>query len=799
MRLGSRSLFFASAAVVALSSQVAYAQEGGAEADDNVIVVTAQFRAQNLQDTPLAISAVNAEMLEARGQDSISDVAARAPSVTIEQSSNGGGVAPQLTIRGIGQTDFFPAVEPGVGVYIDDVYYGLMVGAAFDLVDVSRVEVLRGPQGTLSGRNSVGGSIKLFSEQPAFDLAGYGQLTYGSFNRMEARGSINLPLVDDVAALRVSGVVRQKDGWLDRLDYGCANRSSGIPDLTGTGGADCVIGSQGGENIAALRASLLVNWSDSITHTVSADVIRTTREQAPSVLVAQGPWATGFNFITDPKSLTNYNSLLGNAYNLAFSPFVRTAYRQQFNFRDEDTANQWGISNVFDIDLSDSLSLKSITAYRETTAGMAQTGSLSPINVYTQDYSIDYNQFSQELRLSGSSDRLDWTVGGFYFENENAFIGRIFLDGGIFPGGGGIGLIPTNPAVPINPGNPATFIDTGRLDFINDDIIKSSTTAAFAHGTVHVAEALNLTLGIRYTDEKKTYTFGRRDPNGGALHPSQVPLIGLVGNYAGDRIDYRVALDYRFSDSLLVYGQFSTGFKGGGVNPRTFFATQVVPFDPETVKSYELGFKSDFFDKRLRLNVAAFFTDYSDIQIINTSCPDITPNNLPGPCTATRNSGDGEFKGVEFEMMLEPVDGLQIDLSGSFIDFKYTSINPLTSIRLDSEFPFLAKTKLAGGIQYAFPAFGGTVTPRLDFDYRSSFFTEGANGPFNLVESRTLANARIAYQTEDRDWEVALNVSNLFDNFYFANRFDRLGPPFFAAQAYIGTPREWSLSIKRSF
>lgn len=794
-------------ALTAMQAHSAYGQAAEAEqagtdsagrsaVELNEIVVTAQFRSQRLQDTPLAISALNSELLEARGQNSIQDVAARAPSVTIEKSSNGGGLSPQLTIRGIGQTDFFPAVEPGVGVYIDDVYYGLMVGSSFDLVDVGRIEVLRGPQGTLSGRNSVGGSIKLFSQEPDFTTNGYAKLSYGRFNMLEARGSVNIPIINDRVALRIGGLVRRSDGWLDRLDYGCANPGSGLPTLTGAGVTDCKLGSEGGQEVGAVRGALKVVWSDAITQTVSADIIRDKQELTPTKLLYQGEpgqWATGYNFITPGKSLTNYNSLLGNAYNNAFSPGIFSLFNtdySQFNFRDQNFANQWGVSNVFDIDLG-AVNVKSITAYRETDAGMTQTGSLSPFNTYTQQYDIGYSQFSQELRLSGEIGTFaNWTVGGYYFKSDNNFDGRIFLDGGFLPGGGGIGFVPNG---------SGGFLNFGRLDFLSQDLIESETKAAFAHSEFHLAPNLNLTLGIRYTEESKDYTFSRAAPDGGVLDFRQLGL-DQTRSFAADNVDYRIALDYRFSPDFLAYAQFSTGFKGGGINPRTFFASQAVTFQPEKVKTYELGFKSDLFDRKVRFNAAGFYTDYTDIQLIVTSCPDITPGGAPGPCTATRNAGDSKLWGVEFEGQFEPVEGLVIDATASFLDFQYKRVDAATRIPLNADFPFLAKNKFSGGIQYAIPAFNGTITPRVDVDYRSGFETEALKiSQFGTVDGRALVNARLTYRTEDEGLELALGVTNLTNKFYYANKFDRSNAPFFSAQGVVGTPRVWTLSVKRNF
>ena len=187
------------------------------EAGD-VIIVTAQFREQNVQDTPLAITAVNAEMLEARSQTNISQVANNAPSVTLKPQGAAFGPSMGASIRGVGQFDFNPALEPGVGLYIDDVYYATLTGALFDLLDLDRVEILRGPQGTLAGKNSIGGAVKLYSQRPEGDNSGYVSATYGSRDRMDLRASADFGLTDTVA-MRLAGVAKKQDGYIQRLDF----------------------------------------------------------------------------------------------------------------------------------------------------------------------------------------------------------------------------------------------------------------------------------------------------------------------------------------------------------------------------------------------------------------------------------------------------------------------------------------------------------------------------------------------------------------------------------------------------
>jgi iron complex outermembrane recepter protein len=270
-----RLILGSSVLAVALANP-AMAQDAGAgnESVENgsTIVVTAQFREQDLQRTPLAITAVNSEMLEARGIENVLDVAQTAPNVTLAPAQSNYGKALTAYIRGVGQFDFNPALEPGVGVYIDDVYYSTVYGAAFDLVDLDRIEVLRGPQGTLSGRNSIGGSVKLYSNRPNGQHEGSVGLSYGSNNALELRGSGDFTLVPEKVFVGVSGLARSGGGYIDRLDYGCLFPSSGWASVGGNPEEGCKLGELGDENITAGRVFVRALPSEDLEISLIADV-----------------------------------------------------------------------------------------------------------------------------------------------------------------------------------------------------------------------------------------------------------------------------------------------------------------------------------------------------------------------------------------------------------------------------------------------------------------------------------------------------------------------------------------------
>ena len=783
MRLAQASVV-AIAAATTLGATPALAQDSGAASDTSVvpdIVVTAQFRGQKLQDTPIAITAMTGEALEARSQNSVNDIATFTPNVNIAPAFASFGSSINAFIRGIGQNDSNFALEPGVGIYIDDVYYGATFGAVFDLTDLERVEVLRGPQGTLSGKNSLGGSVKLFSKKPDGSGGGYIEGTYGRFNRIDLRGGINLTLADGLY-LRASGVSKHRAGFLTRLDYGCVHPGGGIPANPAAGNG-CKIGTEGGQDLNAGRVALRYAPTGSpLEINLIADVTQDNSEPAASKLIfANNPGVRSYDpanpaggvpfdsrFITGPNSYTSYASYSagGNFTTVFGTPYVETP---GFQAKPESSVSAWGISGTIDYELSNALKLKSITSYRHVDGYSGVDLDASPLNLGTQGNNFQHKQLTQELRLSGKIGSLiDYTIGGFYYDADGLIRQRVNLP-------------------------------TVLMDFLTDDPVKTISKSAFAHMELHATGALNLIAALRYTRDSKTYTFSRRNPDGSAI--SGVPLTpnfvvasldGIADRFAGDRVDYRLGVNYRWSDALMTYAQVSTGYKGGGVNPRPYHPGQLQTFGPETLITYEAGFKADLFDRVARVNGAVFLNKYKNIQITLLACPDV-------PCALPANAGDADVFGFELEGTLHPIAGLTLEGSVGYLDFDYTRVNPATLVTLDQTAPFVSKWQASAGIAYeASLGSAGTLTPRIDWSYRSSFFFTAPNNAGNKVDGRHLVNARLTYETEKRDWSISVGITNLFNKFYYVGKNENeVG--FGVNQGILAPPREWAVTVKRKF
>ncbi len=372
---------------------------------------------------------------------------------------------------------------------------------------------------------------------------------------------------------------------------------------------------------------------------------------------------------------------------------------------------------------------------------------------------------------------MDWTAGVYYYD-EGALFGGYKL---------------------LSPGLISETLFTGN------DPISSKSKSGFLHGVTHVTDALSLITGLRYTSESKDYTFQRLNPYDTAL-PSYNPvgvLNNTTGTYSGNHTDYRVGLQYQWTPDIMTYAQYSTGFRGGGVNPRPFIQAQEVPFKPETLRSAELGLKSYLFDRSLMLNLAGFYSQYSNILFVNSSPTVVNGNVLSIYNLTPVNVGSADIKGAEAELQWQPIDGLQIDGSASYLNFKLTSINQsaatIAGVTLKTQEPFASHVMVGLGVQYAFGLGSlGSVVPRLDARYQSSFYTDITNTALGEVSGRTLMDAHLTWRSAKDDWEGAFAVTNLTDRFYYINKVNSVAPTFIA-QGQPGAPREWLLTVRRNF
>jgi len=758
------------------------------------VVVSAQFREEKLQDTPIAISAFTAENLDARGIYSVTDLDQFVPNTVIQPLGAGWGATMAAFIRGVGLGDNILSFEPGVPIYVDDVYNGRPQGAIFDLLDLERVEVLRGPQGTLFGKNAVGGTVRLISKKPQGDGTGSLRVTIGSYDRIDARGWMDVPLIEGKAFARFSFSSKTADGFFKVLDYECVNGAGslgaggpGLPDgpynvpggfpggLPGTAlgsmvapGTDCVVDTLQDENIQSGRAAFRFLFSENVELNVIGDITE-QRQKGPGDKYTIIDGTNGLNgFWGAVFAAPVYGP--GMSYD---NRFVTNDLYTNYSRYDDPLTNRlvpninnlehWGVSATLEWRLTDSLRLKSITAYRDWWNEFGRDSDGTPLpNNATFDVST-HRQFTQELQLTGTAGKLDWAAGAFYYDAHDTNQGFDFL-------------YPT-------------------IIYQNDALDRQDTTnwAVFAQGTFHATDQLALTLGARYTDDQKDATIYRASFYGDiAIDNAFVPL-------STTNTDYTVAIDYQWSDDFMTYLKYATGFKGGGFSARPATALQTVPFKPEYLETFEIGAKTELAERRVRLNGAVFFSKYDDQQTFAQQLDSSGANWF-----RYMNAGKAEIWGVEAELLAQPVDNLRIEGSVGYVDYELVDNEGNTLLlegdNCNGDRCYSQRTpEFTGalGMQYAFGmAQGGSITPRLDAVYQSEiFFTTNNQGP---QEAYTILNGRLTWASPDASWEVSLYGQNLTDEEYFNGKLSLVG--FFGReQGNPGTPQTWGLSFERNF
>jgi iron complex outermembrane receptor protein len=797
-----------------IAQTVAAAGTGGAGPSDILqeVVVTAEFRSEKLQQTPLAITALSGDALESKNILSLQDVSQAAPNVQLFENNAAFGKTMAAFIRGIGQGDFsFASAEPGVGIYIDDVYFGTTFGSLFELLDIDRAEVLRGPQGTLFGKNSIGGAIRVISKKPTGDGSGFGEVTLGNYRRREVRAGFDVPVIKDYLFFRLTGMSRQRDGYVSRLDFTCVH-----PELAGTlpsqgiGTGSCKIGSEGGVNVRGARAQLRWIPSDQIENNVAVDWYDDNSEATAEVMLtadpAQAPALAGFNTRTLlPKYGIPYDTRFqtgGTYYNYSTFHDPNTG----ISYPSVSTVHSWGASDVFHWTVNDLVNVKLISAYREYWGDFSDNQDNSPLGVAWAYNLLDHHQLTEELQVTGRAfgDRLNWAAGGFYYDGRSLQRGHVNLNflAGFFP-----------------PGPP--FFGQPIFNFNQNDPARTKDKAGFVQGTFGLTDQLHVTAGVRYTKEDKSYVFNHYNPLLAIPNPV-LDLRGAEGSTSYGHLDYKGGVDFQLAPSMFTYASVTTGFRGGGFNPRPFTNLQVLPFGPEKLTEYEVGFKSEWFEHHLRANLAAYYGNYKDLQITSQ-----TTDKGGSPTTALQNVGGADIKGLEAELEAN-IQSLSISGSAGLTDFKYKNLGHSQGCQ---DFADPAKAAAAGlcingnpgyhdiasgtprwtanlGVQYAiFIGTAGSVTPRLDATYHTRRFNNFNNnyagqlgtGPLAYTPGMTLLNGRVTWQNEQRLWSVAAFVTNLTNKYYYQSFLDLR--PFGEGQmsAQPGEPREWGVTVNRKF
>ena len=456
-----------------------------------------------------------------------------------------------------------------------------------------------------------------------------------------------------------------------------------------------------------------------------------------------------------------------------------------------NTLDAWDTSINLNWQITDSLSLLSVSAYRTYKNSFAEDTDGSPLAAQQLLQVMNHEQTTHEARIGVTMDRVDLTFGYFYLDQETNEDARVDL-----------------PYV--------------GFDFIHGpDTVPSRNEALYAHTAIHLSDRTDLSLGVRYSEDEKSYTFHRHNPDGttvstctgsplfwegvnppncgvGPTGTPLTPLDGLNVRYESDNTDWRIALSHDFGDSTMGYIQASTGYKAGGNNARPFFPSQSHAFLPETLDSYEIGVKSTL-GGNTRLNAAVFSNTYDDIQLPTNTCYWAPPTEQT-PCASQDNIGDADVWGFEIEAEWHPTDALAIDAAYGYLDFEYSRVNPISPVTLSMVSPYTPESKASLGLQYGFSVGpGGTLTPRIDVAYTDAVFSSAVNAPTNRIDSYTVVNARLTWESMSDVWEVALEATNVTDEYYYVTLFDLSTNAAGYIHGQPSRPREFAMSVKRNF
>lgn len=764
----NKTALFGAAATIALTGAA------NAQVFTDEIVVTAQKREESAQDVGISITALSGEQMQSLGYANAQEVTALAAGVATLQPNGEANYA--VGIRGVANNDFTSNVESPVAIYVDETYISQMSGAGFLLFDIDRVEILRGPQGTLFGRNATGGLVHYLTVKPTTEgFSGYGSVSYGSFDRWKAQGAVNVPLGDMLSA-RISLATHQGDGY-------ATNRLAPDRDLNNA-------------NESAGRIQLRFQPTDSFDLLLNARYgyqnIRTGFFEYASAIFPGGDYTPG---VPNPD-LGGYVDLDGDVY------------AGDYDFTGQNKTKTKGFSGRLDWDFGDFATLTSLTDFQSTERDYMEDSDASPANYFNFFLTTDADQFSQEVRLAGDAERLKWLLGFYYLDIE------------------------------INDSNGAKATDlfaalfgpvsvTGFNGVRNPYRLDTKSWSLFGQFEYELSDQFTFIGGMRYINEKKDYAYDDlvalfpEDISSG-LDPRIVDVAPAFPTFVDARKDTnfasRVQINWTPSDDVLAYASWNRGVKSGGFNAPLlptpiFISPEFMTYDPERLDAYEVGVKLGL--GPMRLNASGYYYDYSKCQAFS----------ILGLDTFTLNA-DCKNKGFEVELEGSPAKGLDLHAGIGFTDAEVTNIPgvtidgvvtdnstiPPTVLTLPAIIPGgkqrpvqTPKWNLNGLARYEASLGGaGSLAFQIDGTYRSEHFFALTNFNASRENGYFVGNAAITWTAPGEMWSIRGFVQNFTDEEYLVQTFDLSGSLsngglFGLVEQYYGRPRMWGVNVTVEF
>lgn len=723
------------------------------------VVVTARRTEESAQRTPLSLSAFSGEQLERQGAQQVTDLQGSVPNLNLVQG-RGSSNATNIYIRGIGQPDALQTFDPAVGVYVDDVYYSRIRGTQFDLLDLERIEVLRGPQGTLYGKNTIGGALKLVSRRPGQEFRARGSVAYGGYDLIDVQGAVSGP-VSDTLALGLSALHSERGGYV----------------------TDPVTGAEyNDKNSQAVRAALAWDpWQNlqvDLTADYSRDDAGLTVGQAQNSLTN----LSGQTQLVLPTPAPEYNFQtrtdpgLPNSTQLeSFGTALRVAY-----------------------DLSDELTLRSISSYRELHTDDYIDFDATELEITSALVVVDQKQTSQEFQLTYETGPLTGVGGLYYLKEEVTSHQEAYTDDytrNLFFS-----------AVP-----PLSFLN-GSYTFTRfiDDDLETTSKAAYANATVQVSDAWRISAGVRRTEEEKEYDRFTRAVSNPATFNSSYGFNPPKGEY--DDTSIMLSADYQPAEGVMLYGRYAQGFKSGGFNGRANTPAEATEYAPETADSFEFGIKTSTPDNRFRFNIAAFQTSYENFQarVSGTSTDPVT--GVPFAALSILNAGELGISGFEIETALAVTPAFTLDAQIGYLDAEYEEFRDVRftatgGSRAYQEPAFSPKWTARYGAQYMFdlPG-GGDITVGGAAKYRSrmalavdnTLLNSPVEAPGMFQDAYWLYDARAVFTDASGRYSLGVFGQNLSDEVYKtdAQEFSAVGN---IRTAYFGAPKTWMIKLSARY
>ena len=791
--------------------------------NDNVVTVTAQKRVERLADVPISMSVFPQEEIDQTGIQELRELAGQIPNLTISQGTDFGA---KILIRGVGSNTRNIAFDSRVGVYLDGVYLGQGPALNQDLVDLEQVEVLRGPQGTLFGKNTIAGAINLISQKPGQQLEGKVTVNVANFNGIELKASANIPFSDTVAG-KIAVSTRKRDGYIENIyDPSMVPTTATLaPGFTvplcdayvpytdpfsTLGTLGCFGGPVGpdtnpdtsqklnNQDVDSYRAQLRIQPNEQLDINIAIDGLQSDRR---------------------PVLAINRTETFGAGLDY----YAPDPYQTAWSHNGLETRDIFGTNMTIDYDMENDFALRSITSYRTTEIRYFNDTDASPLDFLTVQYDDDYKQKTQEFQLISPNDRALKYVVGLYFYDQAA---KTHRDADAGNAGYFFGII--------WPQGTGGAFNSGDVD--------TTSTALFMSGSYQLDDKWNLGFGFRYSEETKDLDWVLDGTRSGAFGIGSTPEGGLQGSRTDTNLSPTISINYAMSDEAQVYAKYSTGFKSGGYNLDYIIQRDLdagIEFDKETAISYELGYKANLLDNNLSLNIALFSIEYSDYQVnqfLDLGFDPVTGTQLTS--IQITNAAKVTTDGAEIEMKYKVTDDFTITGSMGFLDATFDDFpggyselsdpsnpnSPKNSVNAGgNKLPEAADFSATLGLQYysRIESFGADLLMRLDVNHVGDYYTQientktkdinglhqlifildpshygaGATIDYGYVDASTLLHGRIGLLT-DGGWEVYLWGRNLTDE----DQYTSDTREFFGALEFVPqTPRTYGVEFIYNF